>query len=144
MRNYFLLALLGALLFTACQSEATNDSSAENSQEEAKDSLPSEDKIEHTDKIPNDITLYAVIDGPDEDFWINSYGDHSEDEVFTSKSIDIVPYFSENPGDISYEFRVLARDNFSLTYAGLENYSGEVNVYYDVDKAPSCNQLRCN
>ncbi|WP_258540873.1 hypothetical protein [Parvicella tangerina] len=137
--NRHLLPLLfaGSILISCSDDSTPKDQTSGN--EKSQDSIVSD--IENTEDLTvtnysNGATIVAMVDGPDEDFFIENYGDYDKESILNFTSLDIVPYvYGADDTTVVYPaMQVIGRDNFDLTYAGLGEYTGTINLYYDAIK----------
>lgn len=129
MRIFTTTSLLGLLFFCTCSSEETESTNHTSTDTSDSTSIVQEPLIE--DK--NEVTITAMVDGPDADFFIESFGEYSDEDISNASTINIVPYIygADDSSEVYSEMKVIARDNFHLSYAGLGDYSGNINLFYD-------------
>ncbi len=130
-----LLAIPFALFITSCEDDESTDSTSNNdSTSPAQDSTLTEDTlISEKTNYTDGITITAMVDGPDEDFFIENYNGFDQESILNFNVLDIIPYIygSDDSSVVYPSMKVIARDNFQLTYAGLAEYTGSINLFYD-------------
>jgi hypothetical protein len=139
MKRILVPTLLTLIFFVSCTSESSdNDQPKEdtNSSDELQTLEDTLAAIENMSLQTGSVTLMAMVDGPDEEFWVEGSDDYTQEEIDAAETIDIVPYIygADSGNEVYPEMKTIAMNHFSFYYSVLSEYTGHVNLYYDQQK----------
>lgn len=152
MKSHFLPLILSLILLSACENESESSNSS-NDQDHHSDTTSNEvseyEDDEFDEQIPNYSerhTITVMVDGPDEDFFVEDYHGYDPESIHNLTVIDMVPYLygADDSSEVYPEMKVIARDNFSVTWSGLGEYSGVINLFYDPKKTKLASSFSVN
>ncbi|MCB9189757.1 MAG: hypothetical protein H6599_10830 [Flavobacteriales bacterium] len=128
------IIILISLLSIRCNSEETDTNISQNNKSDMDMVVDTTDVI--TTDYSENPTISGVVEGPDQDLWIEDLGGLDKESIKNFNAIDLVPYVFQydDSSNLYTSMKVIARDNFSVRYGELGEYTGTINLYYDAYK----------
>lgn len=127
-----ILLIISILMFSSCNSDETTESSSNDSKN---DSISNVDSSLIT---TGNLTMAMMLDGPDDDIYIPNDEGFTIEQIKNAKEIDLVPYVYEDESDpnaIHEMMAVIGCAEFEFHYEPLDEFTGKVNLYYDLGKS---------